>query len=489
MRILMTGATGYIGGRLLRALEDRGRVVRCLARRPENVAAGRTTTEVVTGDCLDEASLDRALAGVDTAYYLVHSMASGANFASLDRRAADNFGRAAARAGVRRIVYLGGLSDDSRPLSVHLRSRAETGERLRAGGVPVIEFRASVVIGAGSLSFQVIAALVERLPVMICPRWVTTLTQPIAIDDVLAYLEAALDLPDGGSRVFEIGGPEVLSYGDVMREYAQLRGLRRVLVPVPVLTPRLSGMWLALVTPAQARVGRALVDGLKNSTVIQSSAALDTFAIRPMPLRAAFEKAIGEGGLLRRIAQRAERAAVAVVLPIVLALSVASGVHADQAAPVRTVDSVDLDRYLGDWFEVARFPNRFQKQCTGDVRARYSRRPDGRLDVVNRCRTADGVTEAPGVARVVDTTTRARLKVRFAPAFLSWLPMVWGDYWILGLAADYSWAVVGSPDRAYLWILSRTATLDDRQYGLALQAAERNGFAIDRLVRTSHTER
>jgi uncharacterized protein YbjT (DUF2867 family) len=239
--ILLTGATGYIGGRLLQSLEEGGHAVRCLARQPEKVAPTRPTTEVVAGDCLDEASLDRALVGVQSAYYLVHSMAAGPHFADLDRQAADNFGRAAARAGVRRIVYLGGLADDTGSLSAHLRSRAETGEALRAGGVPVIEFRASVVIGAGSLSFQVIQALVERLPVMVCPRWVATLTQPIAIDDVLAYLMAALDLPPNGG-VFEIGGSEVVSYGDMMREYARLRGLRRLLLPVPILMPYLSGL-------------------------------------------------------------------------------------------------------------------------------------------------------------------------------------------------------------------------------------------------------
>ena len=193
--ILLTGVTGYIGGRLLRSLEEGGHAVRCLARHPDTVTPRRPTTEVVAGDCLDEASLDKALVGVQSAYYLVHSMAAGSQFADLDRQAAGNFARAAARAGVRRIIYLGGLTDDETSLSAHLRSRAETGEVLRSSGVPVIEFRASVVIGAGSLSFQMIQALVERLPVMVCPRWVATLTQPIAIDDVLAYLVAALDLP------------------------------------------------------------------------------------------------------------------------------------------------------------------------------------------------------------------------------------------------------------------------------------------------------
>src|SRR3954468_10726948 len=193
--VLLTGATGYIGSRLLRLLEEGGLPVRCLARQPAQVAASRATTEVMAGDCLDEPSLSAAMEGVDQAYYLVHSMAGGGEFATLDRRAADNFGRAAARAGVRRIIYLGGLGDDHESLSTHLKSRVETGHALRASGVPIVEFRASIVIGAGSLSFEMIRALVERLPAMICPRWVDTRTQPIAIDDVLAYLRAALALP------------------------------------------------------------------------------------------------------------------------------------------------------------------------------------------------------------------------------------------------------------------------------------------------------
>jgi uncharacterized protein YbjT (DUF2867 family) len=258
------------------------------------VAATRSTTEVVAGDCLDEASLEGAFSGVRTAYYLVHSMGAGRNFAELDRRAACNFGRAAARAGVQRIIYLGGLSDDVGSSSKHLQSRAETGDALRASGVPVMEFRASIVIGAGSLSFDIVRALVERLPVMICPRWVKTQAQPIAIDDVVAYLRAALDVPAEGGQTFEIGGPEVVAYGDIMRRYARLRGLRRLLLPVPVLTPRLSGMWLALVTPAQARVGRALVEGLRNTSVVRSYAAREAFAIDPMPLDAALTTAIDE---------------------------------------------------------------------------------------------------------------------------------------------------------------------------------------------------
>jgi uncharacterized protein YbjT (DUF2867 family) len=283
--ILLTGASGYIGSRLLRMLEEGGSAVRCLARQPDRIVSRRARTEVVSGDCLDDTSLDAAMQGVDQAFYLVHSMASGPSFAARDREAAANFGRAARRAGVRRIIYLGGLADDADSLSTHLKSRVETGEVLRDSGVPVVEFRASIVIGAGSLSFEMIRALVERLPAMICPRWVDTRTQPIAIDDVLAYLRAALELPEGREGVFEIGGREVVSYGDMMREYAKLRGLRRVLIPVPVLTPRLSGLWLGLVTPAQARVGRALVEGLRNSTVVRSPAAIETTRAAPLSSR------------------------------------------------------------------------------------------------------------------------------------------------------------------------------------------------------------
>ncbi len=295
MSILLTGATGYIGGLLLRRLEADGRIVRCLVRDRARLTGTAASTEVIQGDCLDEPSLDRAFAGVHSAYYLVHSMGSGADFAERDRRAADNFGRAAARAGVGRIIYLGGLTDDTSVLSAHLESRAETGEALRASGVPVIEFRASVVIGDGSLSFQMIQALVERLPVMICPRWVSTLTQPIAITDVLDYLHQALEVRVEGSITFEIGGPDVVSYGEMMRAYARLRGLRRLLIPVPLLTPHLSGLWLALVTPAQARIGRALVEGLKNSTVVHSNTARAAFRIDPVRLDVALQRAIDEG--------------------------------------------------------------------------------------------------------------------------------------------------------------------------------------------------
>ena len=292
-RVLVTGATGYIGGRLIPVLEAAGVELRCLARHPAGLRSRVSpTTEVVQGDVLDPASLDRALEGIDVAYYLVHSMGSHGNYHEKDRLAARNFGEAAQRAGVRRIVYLGGLANDPSGLSRHLESRLETGEVLRQSGVPVVEFRASVVIGSGSLSFELIKALVDRLPVMICPRWVSTLSQPIGIDDVLAYLEAALDLPDGPSRTFEIGGADRASYGDLMREYARQRGLKRVMLSVPLLTPRLSSLWLGLVTPVYARVGRELIEGLKNQSTVTSPDARSAFLVRPVGLREAIARAI-----------------------------------------------------------------------------------------------------------------------------------------------------------------------------------------------------
>ena len=289
----LTGATGYIGGRLLDMLEDRGRRVRCLTRRPAVLQdpAG-LTTEVVRGDVLDRDSLLTALDGVQTAYYLVHNMGSGGDFEQRDREGAGNFARAAQECGVKRIIYLGGLGDPSHQLSAHLRSRQEVGEILRRSGLQVIEFRASIVIGSGSLSFELIRALVERLPVMVCPKWVSTPAQPIAIEDLLEYLLAALDLPEGESRVFEIGGPEQVSYGDIMREYARQRGLRRRMISVPLLTPYLSSLWLGLVTPVYARTGRELIEGLRNPTVVRDASALEAFTVRPRGLREAIERAL-----------------------------------------------------------------------------------------------------------------------------------------------------------------------------------------------------
>ena len=292
--VLLTGATGYVGGRLIPLLEQQPVMLRCLARNPEKLRSRvKETTEIVQGDVLDAPSLDEALQGVHTAYYLVHLMSGSKDFEKEDRQAATNFAQAAKKAGVRRIIYLGGLGDDADPkLSPHLRSRHEVGKILRDSGVETIEFRASLVIGTGSLSFDLVKSLTDRLPVMLCPRWLTTPTQPIAVDDVLAYLLAAKDLPPGESRIFEIGSPDVTTYGDMIREYARQKGLRRWLISVPVLTPYLSSLWLALVTPASFEVGRHLIEGLKNPTVVRDKTALDVFPIRPMGIREAIQKAL-----------------------------------------------------------------------------------------------------------------------------------------------------------------------------------------------------
>ena len=293
MRILLTGATGYVGGCLLDELQRRGHAVRCLVRRPEKLA-GRVvaTTEVVQGDAADETDLARACGDVEVAYWLVHSMEGGVDFERADRLAAERFAAAAIAAGVRRIVYLGGLGADDDRLSPHLRSRHEVGAILRASGLDVIEFRASIIIGAGSFSFDLVRTLVERLPVMICPAWLATPTQPIAIADVVGYLAAAAGMPAAGPRIFEIGGPDRVSYGAIMREYARQRGLRRLMIPVPVLTPRLSGLWLKLVAPRYAKVGRKLIDGLKNPTVVTNDAARRDFPLVPRDLRTAVGEAI-----------------------------------------------------------------------------------------------------------------------------------------------------------------------------------------------------
>lgn len=294
-RVLLTGVSGYVGGRLLPRLEKQGVRVRCLARRPEFVADRvGPETEVVEGDVLCEETLVRALAGVEVAYYMIHSMGSESRegFEAQDRVGAENFARAARAAGVQRIIYLGGLGDEHADLSPHLRSRHEVGRVLRASGVPVIEFRASVVIGSGSLSFEMLAALVDRLPVMVTPRWVHVSAQPIAIDDLLAYLEAALDLEGQESRLYEIGGAEPISYGELMREYASQRQLRRFMLSVPVLTPRLSSLWLGLVTPLYARVGRALIESICHETLVHDESARRDFAVEPIGVKAALASAL-----------------------------------------------------------------------------------------------------------------------------------------------------------------------------------------------------
>jgi uncharacterized protein YbjT (DUF2867 family) len=264
-----------------------------MVRRPEALS-GRTAeqTEIVYGDVLEPASLVEALKGVTVAYYLVHSMAASEPFAGADRRGAKNFAAAARASGVGRIVYLGGLGADH-DLSTHLESRHEVGRILRESGVPTIEFRASVVIGSGSVSFEIVRSLVDRSPLLLMPRWVVSRTQPIGIEDVLAYLLAALDVElEESSRIFEIGGPDRVAYADLMREYAQQVGLRRAVIRVPLATPRISGLWLSIVTPVYARIGRGLIESLRNDTLVDDGSARDAFPIRPRGFSQAIARAL-----------------------------------------------------------------------------------------------------------------------------------------------------------------------------------------------------
>jgi len=291
-RVLLTGATGYVGGRLLRKLEESGRPVRCMVRRREALS-GRTAeqTEIVHGDILEPESLHEAFAGVTAAYYLVHSMAASGRFADADRRGAENFAAAARRSGVSRVVYLGGLGAEH-DVSTHLESRHEVGRILRESGVTTIEFRASIIIGSGSVSFEIVRSLVDRSPALLIPRWVVSRTQPIAIEDVLAYLLAALDIELEESRLFEIGGPDRVAYADLMREYARQVGLRRAVIRVPLATPRISGLWLSVVTPVYASIGRELIESLRNDTLVGDGSAREVFPIRPRGFRQAIERAL-----------------------------------------------------------------------------------------------------------------------------------------------------------------------------------------------------
>jgi uncharacterized protein YbjT (DUF2867 family) len=291
--IAVAGATGYIGGLLCGRLRAEGREVRALARKPEKASElAEIGCEVRRADVFDPDSLRAALEGTDVAYYLVHSMGRGAddNYAERDVQGAENFAVAAADADVRRIVYLGGLGEGSE----HLASRHATAEALRAGSVPVAYVRAAAVIGAGSESFLTVYYLVRRLPVMVTPRWVTTRTQPIAVDDAVACLVAAADLDRPLDRELQIGGPDVTTYGGMIDELAQALDRRPPLrITVPVLTPHFSSLWIGLVTPVDAGVARPLIEGLSTETVVSDPAGMELLAdFQPMRLPAALKKAI-----------------------------------------------------------------------------------------------------------------------------------------------------------------------------------------------------
>ena len=294
MEVALTGATGHVGGRLLAELELGGHQVRALSRNPDRLETGPATT-ALRADVSDRESLLPALDGVDVAYYLVHSL-DASTFADDDRAAAETFAGAAADAGVGRVVYLGGLGAEDDDLSEHLASRQEVGAILRGGGVPAVELRASILIGAGSLSFELVRSIVENLPVVPLPDWAKNDAQPIATDDVVQYLLHAAALPLPESRVYEIGGADRLSYLGLLELYAEVRGLQRTFVPLPVLVPasllsptKAPGEWLAGLAPERARAAAALMDSLRFATVADDAAALRDFPVRPRGAREAIE--------------------------------------------------------------------------------------------------------------------------------------------------------------------------------------------------------
>lgn len=298
--LFLTGATGYVGGRLTPRLLDAGHSVRALTRSAEKLRSrpwsGHENLQVVEADADDEDRLAAAMEGCDAAYYLIHSMeAAGSEYAARDRRLAEGFARAAERAGVGRILYLGGLGETGDDLSEHLASRREVEDALASTDVPVTVLRAAMVIGSGSASFEILRYLTERLPVMVTPRWVRTRCQPIGIRNVLGYLEGCLEAPETVGRTFDIGGPDVVTYEELMQTMAQALGLRRRLViPVPVLTPKLSSLWIHLVTPLSHRIARPLAEGLRNEVVCRDHAIRELVPQRLLGVSEAIERALGK---------------------------------------------------------------------------------------------------------------------------------------------------------------------------------------------------
>ncbi|HEX8519259.1 MAG TPA: NAD(P)H-binding protein [Pseudonocardia sp.] len=290
MKVLVAGSSGFVGQRLCPALETAGHTVQAMTRRPD---AYRGAGAAVYGDVHDTASLSAAMAGADAAYYLVHSLAD-ADFAKRDAGAALAFGRAAAEAGLGRIVYLGGLGDDADDLSAHLRSRREVEHLLGSAGVPVTTLRAGIIVGHGGISWEMTRQLVAHLPAMITPRWVRTRTQPIAVDDVVRYLVDVIGVPEAAGRAFDIGGPDVLEYVDMLRRVAAIQGRRILVVPVPLLTPRLSSRWLSLVTDVDVQTGRSLIDSMANEVVVRDDSIRELVGFAPMGYDDAVRRALDE---------------------------------------------------------------------------------------------------------------------------------------------------------------------------------------------------
>lgn len=290
MKVLVAGASGFVGRRLCPALIGAGYEVQAMTRRPESYEGGGAA---VYGDVHDPETLQQALTGCQVAYYLVHSLDSP-DFERKDADAAWAFAEAAAAAGLQRIVYLGGLGDDDDDLSAHLRSRRGVEQLLGSAGVPVTTLRAGIIVGHGGISWELTRQLVEHLPAMITPRWVRTRTQPIAIDDVVRYLVGVLELPEAASRAFDIGGPEVLEYVTMMRRVAQIQGRPFLVMPVPLLTPQLSSLWLSLVTDVDTQTARALVDSMTNEVVVRDDSIRALLPFDPMGYDEAVRQALAE---------------------------------------------------------------------------------------------------------------------------------------------------------------------------------------------------
>ncbi len=296
MRVLVAGASGFVGRRLCPALEEDGHEVRAMTRHPDGYSGAG---QAVRGDVHDPGTLDAALEGCEAAYYLVHSL-DDPDFMTKDAQAARTFAEAAGRAGVRRIVYLGGLGDDADDLSAHLRSRREVERLLGTGGVQVLALRAGIIVGHGGISWEMTRQLVEHLPAMITPRWVRTRTQPIGVVDVVRYLVGVLEAEVEGSRSFDIGGTEVLEYVDMLRRVAAIEGRTMIVVPVPLLTPRLSSRWLSLVTDVDLQTGRSLIDSMSNEVVVRDDSIRALVPFTPMDYDDAVLQALGERAKARR---------------------------------------------------------------------------------------------------------------------------------------------------------------------------------------------